>query len=554
MALKASYLFKPLSRPSSPAPPTTAAPMSRSESTEARSRPLTKLSLSNFSRKSSPAPPPARTSPPAVQEGSTLEMLSLKFSEAVSKALTQPPAAAGATDVVNGRRPLPAGRGKALGNSIAHELDGATGNAQLRRAIIRSLHRPLSVMLTMLSSHVMPLISSPSFQQTLLPTVQAPNPPPIQQHALGYASFAGELLDTFDDLGLGVDIPGDFRGDGLKGIREGLASVLGKILNPMIQAMKDELAPLIESLEKWVPATSTSASNGLGTKPKGSQLHQSMVTLQAIVPLYAKTLSRYTTPISAQGNLAPFLISLIWRGMVALTHRPIPLSLSRSTTPTNSPSGFKKGRALSMSVTTPPPTPPLSGRFGLKLPPSRPPSPPSPQFPKQTPAASDAKTLFTLLNAFPKPDAERSATKVAREAVDDAFDALTGLILLLESVQTRASLTMEDLDDLEFLTEDPPTLISLQVLLAAYVFPPPPALEKEREKPAQPAPTIASMVGLSEEDYRQGCLGGFGRAEQCAALVGQKVLDVLQANTANPNARVVARWLELQLEEDGAEH
>jgi hypothetical protein len=427
------------------------------------------------------------------------------------------------------------------------ELDGAARDAQLRRAIIRSLHRPLSVMHTMLSSHVMPLISSPSYKQTALPSVQAPGPAPIQLHALGFAVFAGELLDAFDDLGLGVDVPGDFRGDGLKGIREGLASLLGKILNPVMQAIKDDIAPLIGNLGTWAPATTAPSANGMSTKPKGVQQHQAMVTLQAVVPLYAKILGRYTTSISAQANLAPFLISLLWRGVSALAHRPIPV-VSKPTTPTSSPSAFKKGRALSMSVTTPPPTPPLSGRFGLKLPPSRPPSPPSPQFPKQTPAAVDGKTLYNLLSLFPKPDAEKAATKVAREAVDDAFEALNGLTLLLEFVQMRPSLTMEDLDELELPTEDPPTLISLQVLLAAYVFPPPTSSSDKL-----PSPSIASMVGLSEEDYRQGCLGGFGRAEDCATLVGQKVLGVLQAD-ASPQARVVARWLELQLEEDGAEH
>jgi hypothetical protein len=55
-----------------------------------------------------------------VQDGSYLEMLSLKLSEAVSKALAQP---VGSVPIVNetlgGKQPIPNGRGHALGALIA---------------------------------------------------------------------------------------------------------------------------------------------------------------------------------------------------------------------------------------------------------------------------------------------------------------------------------------------------------------------------------------------------------------------------------------------------
>lgn len=83
------------------------------------SRPLNKLSFSGFKRSSSlisvSSPPPTLL----VQDGSYLEALSLKLSEAVSKALAQPTGPALVGELVGGRRPIPAGRGQALGLLIA---------------------------------------------------------------------------------------------------------------------------------------------------------------------------------------------------------------------------------------------------------------------------------------------------------------------------------------------------------------------------------------------------------------------------------------------------
>ena len=49
-----------------------------------------------------------------------MDVLNLKLSEAVSKALTQPTATSPgpANEVLNGRRPIPLGRGRALGDLI----------------------------------------------------------------------------------------------------------------------------------------------------------------------------------------------------------------------------------------------------------------------------------------------------------------------------------------------------------------------------------------------------------------------------------------------------
>lgn len=79
-------------------------------------RPLSKLSLASF-RRPSPSPASMTVVPPStvVQDGSFMEVLGLKLSEAVSKALAQPAGPAAPGESLAGRRPIPSGRGRALG-------------------------------------------------------------------------------------------------------------------------------------------------------------------------------------------------------------------------------------------------------------------------------------------------------------------------------------------------------------------------------------------------------------------------------------------------------
>lgn len=118
-----SPFFRPASRPSSPAP--TSLPTQRAEpvsvhSTDRTTGPLNRLALNNFRRPSPATTKPSQDSPtPLVRDGSYLEVLSLKLSEAVSRALAQPAGPALAYEVVAGRRPLPPGRGHVLGQLIA---------------------------------------------------------------------------------------------------------------------------------------------------------------------------------------------------------------------------------------------------------------------------------------------------------------------------------------------------------------------------------------------------------------------------------------------------
>lgn len=119
--LKNPSFFRPSSRPSSPAPPMLGPirPES-SQGTDRQSRPSTKLSLTSFIRQTpSQSPSPISNPAPLVQDGSYLEMLSLKLSEAVSKALAQPTGPLAVGEQPSAKRPIPQGRGLALGSLIA---------------------------------------------------------------------------------------------------------------------------------------------------------------------------------------------------------------------------------------------------------------------------------------------------------------------------------------------------------------------------------------------------------------------------------------------------
>jgi hypothetical protein len=130
---------------------------------------------------------------------------------------------------------------------------------------------------------------------------------------------------------------------------------------------------------------------------------------------------------------------------------------------------------------------------------------------------------------------------LAREAVGDACGGLKALLHLMESVQTRITHSPEVLaSELGALTADLPTLIALPILLNAYVF------TGERGGPR----SVPSILGLPEERYRRECLAGFGRAEECTAAVGQRVLDVLSNQPGlsfDPIAEAVVRWLKTEI-------
>ncbi|KAG6844407.1 hypothetical protein H0H87_007062 [Tephrocybe sp. NHM501043] len=529
--LKHPSFFRPTSRPTSPTPVNVAsAPVTRPNSSsglERAARPLNKLSLSSF-RRPSPSPSVALTNATTtlVQDGSYLEILNLKLSEAVSKALAQPTGPVVANEQLSGKRPIPSGRGHALGALIASELKATQESPHLHRALLRTLHRPLSVLLTNLSAHLIPLISSPAFQHAPAPSVQSPNLNLTQTHAVAIATFVGELLETFDELDLGTDV--DARGDGLKPIREGLVSLINRVVGPLINAIRNELIPVLEALE--TPNTINMTKTASGVKSPAVH-HPSVVALQAVMPVYAKVISRLTTSAVSQTTLATFLISIVWRGLVALAHRPYAL-VSPPTSPGLAPVTLKKGRGST--------TPPLTPRaFNIKLPPSRPPSPPPACTP--APAAVDARALYDILGLFPLPIGNKESTRLAREVVDDAFEGLKALPALLDAVHAVPSKVDSHervgqlAEELEVLATEVPLLIALPVVLQAPT------------NGASSTPSVGSLIGLSTGQYRKECLSGFGRAEECAITVARRVLDVLPNNSdVHP---VVFRWLDMEIVE-----
>ncbi|KAI0820034.1 hypothetical protein BC628DRAFT_1331289 [Trametes gibbosa] len=544
--LRPTSFFRPSSRPTSPVP----APRQEAAAAPERvARPLSKLSLANF-RRPSPSPATGLIPSTVVQDGSFMEVLGLKLSEAVSKALAQPSGPGVPGELLGGRRPIPPGRGHALGALIISEVQASRENPHLYRAVIRTLQRPLSVLLTNISTNLIPLLSSPAFHTPAAPTVQEPQPSATQLHAVALATFAGELLEAFDEIGLGYEI--DTRGENLKTIREGLASIVKRVVEPLINGLKNELMPIIDSLESVPPSAPINHAvvGKTSAAIKSQVLHPSIIILQTIIPLYSRVLSRYVASAYAESALASFVISLVWRGLVALSNRSVP-GPSPPASPSMSTTTLKVKNAKKPS-TTPPATPP-AGRFTLKLPPSRPTTPPSPGLRGPT-VATDARALYNLFEQLPKPSKDKEQTRLAREVVDEAFDGLSSLIALLESIQMHATparpvapgaspkAPLADLEaDLELLTEDIPIVIAIPILLRTFI-------PSER--------SVHGLLGLTETEYRKGCLSGFGRAEECGIAVGQRVLDVLRADPAvraQEGTDGFCRWLERELQAARAE-
>jgi hypothetical protein len=126
--LETPSFFRPSSRSSSPAPPVVSLRPESGQPLERHTRPLSRLSLGNLIRQPVSQPPsPTLKAPLLVQDGSYLEMLSLKLSEAVSKALAPPIGPPSANEQMEARRIIPAGRGTSLGSLIASYVSFSFG-------------------------------------------------------------------------------------------------------------------------------------------------------------------------------------------------------------------------------------------------------------------------------------------------------------------------------------------------------------------------------------------------------------------------------------------
>ncbi|KAG8920487.1 hypothetical protein FRC01_000729, partial [Tulasnella sp. 417] len=312
----------------------------------------------------SPIPSSSATASPSLAATgvSYLDSLGLRLGEAVNKALILPAAphptggaAAGITKVaanaaavgsgakvgahagvgvsegpeavLKGKRPLPVGRGRALGALITSELHQASNVLQdsfLHRAILRLLQRPLTVLITNLTQQVTQLLLAPEFHPSV-PLILNPT----HVHALAYAHFASELLETFDSLGLGriSTRGGQSSNDGLKPLKEGLENVVSKVVGPFVSAIKTEVSAVIAELEKEPPSPPAVLGGTPATAaPLCSADQRFDRTLARVAPLLARVTfaGEPSQSTHVQSMLATFEIGVVWGSLVALSNRPLP--------------------------------------------------------------------------------------------------------------------------------------------------------------------------------------------------------------------------------------
>jgi len=138
--------------------------------------------------------------------------------------------------------------------------------------------------------------------------------------------------------------------------------------------------------------------------------------------------------------------------------------------------------------------------------------------------AQDCRALYDLLVELPRPiDGQ------AQEAVHEAFEGLRTLPDLIVAVRNGFQVSSEDFDSL---TSDIPFLVALPLMLSMS---------------GVGAPSLITLLGISEDEYRKGCLSGFSRAEECAEMIGRRVLEVIKSNPVIN--KVVIQWLETEIEE-----
>ncbi len=425
------------------------------------------------------------TPPSTVQQGiapAHLDQISLRLTEASSKVLVSPSSSStgpgpvsttnGTTSdpaliLLKGRKPLPAGRGTALGKVIHDELGAACSDVYLYRAILRVLQKPLTVLLSNLSSLLFPLLN---FIESCVPA---------QEYAVSLVVVGAELLEALNSLPMPVGVAKESRvGDGLKSIREGLECLIKRVISPLVSTVDASLRSHLDML-------SSSCTHATGGENKA------LAALVIAIPGASQRLAKYTTPLGviSQSVLATLHIGLVWKALVALSERDVrenavhgdkdkekergkstqqgvkvKKDLSFSLHLTSARPGLARGDS-SLSVTsattttngtttTNSTTPPVTPRFkGISLPLhslSRPPSPQStavhpssnggggggslvngksrsPPRPVLHPLAqllSDAQHTSMLLSSLPSP----AVGCFAREAVDEAYEAFEAFL------------------------------------------------------------------------------------------------------------------------------
>ncbi|EEB99571.1 hypothetical protein MPER_00727 [Moniliophthora perniciosa FA553] len=266
--------------------------------------------------------------------------------------------------------------------------------------------------------------------------------------------------------------------------------------------------------------------------PAGAKQHTAVVTLVTHMPVYAQALKRYATTPTAQKALTPFIISLVWRAMLALSGRPYTV-VSPPSSPGVVPAALPLTKKRRSSPSNSPPMTPPATRFTIKLPSSRPPSPPGTASSTTSPAG-DARAIYDLMRLLPLPE-EASACEAAEEAIN-GIGALATFYEVTPSVLKAPNRSIDErTDELEDLALKIPTLVALPILMKI-----------DAQGSGSDSPSVSSILGVSEDEYRSGCLTGFGRAEECAAAVGVRVCEYFQLE----GKTLLLRWIEAEIEED----
>ncbi|EJT97402.1 hypothetical protein DACRYDRAFT_119506 [Dacryopinax primogenitus] len=394
-------------------------------------------------------------------------LLGMKLNEAVAKALM------GGTEgpVWDRRRSVPWGKGKSLGMLISGEFTNGSNSVDTftQRAILRTVQRPLSVLLSNIQGLLTPLLASPQF----LPT--SPLPPSLsaaQVHALALAAFAGELSDAL----LIPNVP-RFVNEGLAPYRAQLSALETRAGLPIVAALKGILVGLAVDLEN--------ATAGIKEHGSLAALNQSVVGASKLLQ---RLLGAEPTD-KRQIWAAELLANVAWEGMVSLVYRP------RATMRAIFP---ERKSSPPLGITHAAERVDVPSRFGIKQLVSRPVTPSVPQRPVTPSTLSrDAHALQSFVTALSNSCAVFT-NSLASELRSEALLSLAQLHTLFSLAPPS---TLVDIPELELL----PSAIVLTYLL--------------------PEGKVASLLGMDAGTFRGRCLKDENSAERCEQAVEQVVRD-----------------------------
>ena len=418
--------------------------------------------------------------------------------------------------------------------------------------------RSLSVIVSSLSTQVSQLIVAPGF----IPTSVTQALHPLTIHGLALAAFASEILETFATYKLGAS------NSDLAVIRSNLETILTRVTTPLFAQIQMEMLNLLEPL--GTPSNIGSSSPASFPGAKTGKPHQAIAALANQMPQFSRALKRYVFAYSpgSQTALATFLINTVWASLVHLAHRnPVGLAVPATSvvhkySSSSLLSGLTPPGSPAMKKLTPPSSPPTKKRL-LPLTDSPPKLPlrlrrvpsagslssrsSSPDLRNAAQLCSltiDTRALYDILSSteVPRP----ADGSLACEAVDEAFDRLATFRDWFAMTNAAGGRLIHSVP------ADLPLLLVLPVLLSDAWF--------ERSLVSSQVgamtswmatevdyPGMARLIGYdNEETYRKRVLCGFGRAEECEAVIVDRVLHRL-ANTDGGGvewAANVRRWLE----------